>query len=103
MTFIFLGEMGLKLWGLGVRNYIRNRLNCFDCFITLLSLIQYLLGATYLKLINKLNLRNDAEHPKPVPGGEQSVAHHTAAAHLRVHEGDPRNVPKLLPELHQHP
>jgi len=52
MTFIFLGEMGLKLWGLGVRNYIRNRLNCFDCFITLLSLIQYLLGAKYLKSTN---------------------------------------------------
>lgn len=39
-TIIFTVDMGLKLIGLGIKEYITDRMNIFDALIVILSLIE---------------------------------------------------------------
>ncbi len=38
-TIAFAMEMVIKMYGLGLINYVRDRFNIFDCTIVMLSLI----------------------------------------------------------------
>lgn len=40
LTWLFLGEMVLKLIGLGVSNYVKDRFNIFDAFIVTLTVAE---------------------------------------------------------------
>ena len=40
LTAVFTLEMCLKLFGLGIKGYIHDRFNVFDCIIVLVSLVE---------------------------------------------------------------
>jgi hypothetical protein len=46
MTFIFFGEMLLKLVGLGLSNYFKDNFNVFDCVVVMVSLIDFVIIMT---------------------------------------------------------
>ena len=39
-TYIFTLEMIIKLLGFGVVGYVKDKMNCFDAFIVILSLVE---------------------------------------------------------------
>lgn len=39
-TWIFLGEMVIKLFGLGMTNYISDSMNQFDAFVVIVSMVE---------------------------------------------------------------
>jgi hypothetical protein len=39
-TIIFTIEMGLKIIGLGIIQYLKDKMNVFDCLIVMLSLVE---------------------------------------------------------------
>ena len=40
MTYVFLGEAVLKIFSLGFRDYVRDKLNVFDLLLVIISLIE---------------------------------------------------------------
>ena len=40
-TYIFTFDMSLKIFGLGIREYIKDKMNIFDTAIVILSLIEH--------------------------------------------------------------
>ena len=40
-TYIFTVDMSLKIFGLGIREYIQDKMNIFDTAIVILSLIEH--------------------------------------------------------------
>jgi hypothetical protein len=42
-TMVFTGDMGLKLLGLGLKNYLNDRMNIFDTLVNILSLFDLFL------------------------------------------------------------
>jgi len=42
-SWFFVGEMLIKLGGLGLKNYARDRFNLFDAFLVMLSLVEMVL------------------------------------------------------------
>lgn len=40
LTWLFFGEMIIKLWGLGPKLYVKDKFNIFDSFITCLTIAE---------------------------------------------------------------
>lgn len=45
-TWVFIGEMVIKLLGLGVREYARDSFNLFDATIIILSIVDMIVTST---------------------------------------------------------
>ena len=45
-TYIFVGELVLKLWALGPREYAKDRFNLFDAVITTLGFVQLMIESS---------------------------------------------------------
>ena len=45
-TYIFVGELVLKLWALGPRAYAKDRFNLFDAVITTLGFVQLMIESS---------------------------------------------------------
>jgi hypothetical protein len=46
LTWMFLGEMVMKLIGLGVATYVKDRFNIFDAFIVILTVAENIVDLT---------------------------------------------------------
>lgn len=46
LTWMFLGEMVMKLIGLGVATYVKDRFNIFDAFIVILTVAENIIDLT---------------------------------------------------------
>jgi len=42
--FLFLTEMILKLIALHPKNYFKDSFNCFDCFVVMISVVDYIIA-----------------------------------------------------------
>ena len=96
MSTIFVFEMILKIIGLGMREYLKNGLNVFDCLITLLGMIDFIIGKSF-------NFRNLFRHEQCYHQGLQSAQNHQTAPVLPIHQSDHQDVPELFREFHQYP
>lgn len=45
LTYLFIAEMVIKLIGLGVKDYARDKFNIFDAIIVILSIVEMLIDA----------------------------------------------------------
>jgi hypothetical protein len=46
LTWVFLGEMALKLIGLGVATYVKDRFNIFDALVVILTVAENIVDLT---------------------------------------------------------
>ena len=43
-TFVFIAEMLIKMIGLGLKTYLLDGMNLFDCVVCIVSLIEFILN-----------------------------------------------------------
>ena len=45
LTWMFVAEMLIKIIGLGLKSYAKEKFNLFDCFIVIVSIIELILSS----------------------------------------------------------